>query len=282
MDATAPESYAVESEDVEYRRYGDKALLARLYRPVGAAGPLPAIVEIHGGAWTMGDRLNNAAICTAIAAAGALALSLDFRMPPEAGYPASIADINFGIRWLKSRAKELGSRSELVGALATSSGGHQLMLTALKPRDPRYAALPLAGAPQIDARLAYVVLGWPVVDPLARYRMAQAKGIERFLVAHRAYFADEAAMSEGNPQKVLERGEPVELPPLLILQGTTDDNLTPDMADRFAAAYAKRGGTVTLEKFPGEPHTFITQNPASAASQRALQLAASFICRQAR
>ena len=155
------------------------------------------------------------------------------------------------------------------------------MLNALKPREPRFAALPLAGAGAIDARLAYVILCWPVLDPLARYRMAQDKKIDRFLQAHHAFFGTEAAMVEGNPQLVLERGETVELPPTLILQGTADDNLTPDMADRFAASYQKAGGIAELHKFDGQPHMFVTKDPSTDAAQKALSLIKDFVRRRA-
>ncbi len=274
MDGT----FEVTSQDIEYQRHGGKPLLARLYRPAGA-GPFPGIVDVHGGAWVNGDRLNNAVIAQAMASAGGVVLSLDFRMPPEHKYPASIADINFGIRWLKAHAGDFAVRADRVGALASSSGAHQLMMTALKPRDPRYAADALAGGH--DARLAFVILCWPVADPLARFRMAQEKKIDRFLQAHAAYFADEAAMVEANPQLVLERGEADDLPPLLMLQGTNDDNLTPDMADRFAAAYRKAGGTVELHKFEGEPHMFITKDPTTAAAQKGLALIKEYVRQQA-
>ncbi len=274
-------SHEVTHEDVAYQQVGGKPMLARLYRPVGAAGAVPALIEVHGGAWTSGDRLNNAVIAAALARAGNVVLSLDFRMPPEGPYPASIADINLGIRWLKAHARDYGADPDHVGGIATSSGGQQLMLAALKPRDPRFAALPLPGGAGVDARLAFVILCWPVVDPLARYRMAQEKKIDRFLQAHHAFFATEAAMAEGNPQLVLERGETVERPPVLIVQGTADDNLTPDMADRFAAAYRHAGGAAELHKFEGQPHMFVTKDPTTEASQRALALMTAFVRRHA-
>ncbi|HZT50446.1 MAG TPA: prolyl oligopeptidase family serine peptidase, partial [Stellaceae bacterium] len=109
---------------------------------------------------------------------------------------------------------------------------------------------------------------------------AQEKKIDRFLQAHHAFFGTEAAMREGNPQLILERGEGAALPPLLILQGTNDDNLPPDMADRFAAAYRTAGGAVDLQKFPGEPHMFVTKDPTTEASRRALALMQAFVRRQ--
>src|SRR5690242_7161870 len=147
-----PARFEIEVRDLEYLRHSDGALLARLYRPLGA-GPFTALVEVHGGAWASGDRLNNAPLDEALAKSGIVVLAIDFRMPPEHRYPASIADINFATRWLKTHAPEFASRRELVGGLGTSSGAHQLLLSALKPLDPRYAALPLAEAAAEDARL---------------------------------------------------------------------------------------------------------------------------------
>src|ERR1044071_1218441 len=151
-EVAIPTRFQVETRDLEYQRNNAVPLLARLYRPVGS-GPFPALIDVHGGAWASGDRLNNAPLDEALAKSGIVVLAIDFRMPPAHRYPASIADINFAIRWLKAHAEEFGSRRELVAALGTSSGGHQLLLAALKPDDPRYAALPLPEAPGEDARL---------------------------------------------------------------------------------------------------------------------------------
>ena len=60
---------AIQVEDIEYARPGGTALLARFYRP-GGTGPFPAVLEVHGGAWTSGDRFNNTAIGEYLAAHG--------------------------------------------------------------------------------------------------------------------------------------------------------------------------------------------------------------------
>ena len=267
------------TEDVEYRNIQGMPLLAKLYRPQGT-GPFPAVVGVHGGAWTSGDRNNNQVIDAALAAAGVVVLALDFRLAPEAPYPASVADVNFGTRWLKAHAKKFGSRVDWVGMVAGSSGGHQGLLSTLRPNDPRYADATAPELKNTDASVSYFVACWPISDPLARYHMALNKKNERLIQAHKDYFGNEAAMTEANPYLVLERGENGKLPPLLIIQGTKDNNVTPDMAEKFAAAWRKKGGQAQLKLFPDQPHTFVTQNPTAPESLRAIELIKAFVIKR--
>ena len=112
--------------------------------------------------------------------------------------------------------------------------------------------------------------------------MVKEKGNARLVEAHDAYWPSEAAMAEGNPQLILDRGEAGRLPPAILIQGTSDDNVTPDMADRFAASWRRCGGELELHKFDGQPHTFIPRDPGSDASKRATELIRDFVLAQAR
>jgi acetyl esterase/lipase len=200
-----------------------------------------------------------------------------------------MADINYAIRWVKARAGELGGRPDRVGVMGTSSGAHQAMLAAMRPRDPRYSALPLpAGAAATEASVRCVVLCWPVIDPLARYRYAKRlkqggqpypEVVDRVLPAHDLYWQTEEAMAEGNPVLALERGERAELPPALYLQGTRDvAHPRPDL-DRFVTLYGKAGGQVELELFEGEAEGFI-RNSGSPAAVRAMARIIEFVHKQ--
>jgi acetyl esterase/lipase len=273
MDAPAP-------EDLAYHMLPAGSLLTRLYRPAGD-GPFPAAVSVHGGRWCAETRLTNAAIDRALAAAGIVSMAIDFRMPPIARYPEPVADINLAIRWLKAHAADFRIDAARIGGIGTSSGGHQLLLNALKPRDARHAALPLPGADGLDASLAFAVACWPVTDPLARYRHAIEHDMTLHVDSHHAYWPDEAAMNEGSPQRIVEQGEASHLPPLLLIQGTADVVLPPGTSERFAAAWAKAGGAVELATYPGEGHTFITKQPDGEHAQAALRRIVSFIRQQA-
>jgi len=269
----------IKIEDIPYRTMGDRALLARIYRPAGA-GPFPAVIDIHGGAWTSGDRTQNEAIAMAFAESGIVVVAIDFRMPPEGRYPDSLADINVAIRWLKSRAGEFGTRADWIGGFGTSSGGHQILLAAMRPADPRYAALPLPGALETDARLAYVVSGWGVLEPLLRYRLAKERGNRHFVESHDAYWGSEAAMSDGSPPLILERGELVDLPPALIFQGTADEWVPEALTRRFAESYRRAGGEMELVLLEGANHSFYREEPNGANARQAIAAVIDFIRRQ--
>jgi dipeptidyl aminopeptidase/acylaminoacyl peptidase len=87
-------------------------------------------------------------------------------------------------------------------------------------------------------------------------------------------------MAEANPQLILERGEQASLPSLLVLQGNKDDNVTPDMAQRFVATYRAAGGKAVLETFDDQPHTFVTKYPTSAASLKAIDIVRRFVVKR--
>jgi acetyl esterase len=284
-------SYDIKVEDVEYIGHAGTPLLARLYRPQGP-GPFPIMVELHGGAWCRGDRLGDKVIHEPLAKSGVIVAALDWRQPPVAPYPASFQDIHYAIRWLKARATELGSRPDMVGSMGNSSGGHQAMLLAMRPFDSRYATLPLpAGAPEVDATVRCVILCSPVIDPLGRYHYAKALKaggqpypplVDEVLPCHDAYWQSEKAMADGDPALALERGDTVQLPPVLYVQGTEDIAHPRPHLDRFVAAYRKAGGVVDLELFDGEGQGFIIRKAGSAASNRAIELIIEFVHKQIR
>jgi acetyl esterase/lipase len=263
-------------EDVEYHNQGGRALLARLYRPAGT-GPFPAIVQVHGGAWTGKDRTDNDYISKALAESGILVASLDFRMPPEAAYPGSLADINLGVRWLKARARRYSSRPDWVGLFGTSSGGHQALLAAMRPDDPRYKALPLADAPAADARVGFVISGWGVLDPLLRYHLAKKAGDPDLVHKHDIFWGSEAAMSEGSPPAILDRGEKVHLPPALLFGGDSDEWVPAEVTERLVAGWRQAGGEIEVQFYPGADHGFMTGKPDAPYARPAIDRMKAFV-----
>ena len=263
--------------DVEFRRDPARILMARIYQPQGE-GPFPALLDLHGGAWNNQDRTANAPMDEKIAASGVVVAAIDLRVAPEAPYPASVADANYGIRWLKAKAREWKGDPATVGALGSSSGGHLIELCAMRPNDPRYNAHPLLEAPNLDAKLTYVVARSPVSDPFARYQQAEKMKRQEMMEFTKIYFNPWETIYDGNPQHILDRREAVELPPLFILQGELDDNVLPEVQKRFAAAYRAAGGECDLEVFAGCEHRWVAV--PGPQTDRAAEMVKDFIARQ--
>jgi acetyl esterase/lipase len=236
-------------------------------------------VDVHGGAWHNGDRTNNAGIDQALAAKGILVAALDFRQPPEAGYPASICDINLAVRWLKAHASQFNGTST-VGAFGNSSGGHQVVLNALRPRHASYSALPLLNYSDVDASLGYVISAWPVIDPLYRFRYAKELNRQEHIKAHIDYWGTEEAMAEGSPQTIVEHDEQVDLPPILMLLKANDRNHPLEMQERFIASYRRRGGQIEVHTFEGLPEHRMVPSPAQPETMRVMETITAFIRRQ--
>jgi acetyl esterase len=277
--------YGCKVEEVDYVTHDGAAFKARIVMPDGA-GPFPALAEAHGGGWCVGDRTNNDPVNMALARRGIVVAAFDFRMPPVAAYPAAVADVNFGLRWLKANAARFHVRPDAIGVMGSSSGGHLMLLSTMKPKDPRYLALSRPGVGD-DASARFAVALWPVICPLGRYRYLKSRprsdehpvlreGIER----HDAFWGDEAAMAEGSPVEALERGDEVRLPDVLYIQNA-EDNLHPraDM-DRFVSAYARAGGRLRAELFRGSSYDFLRADPESDEARRAADMIAAFVFAQ--
>ncbi len=269
--------FEVEVRDIEYNQAGN-ARLARIYQPKGT-GPFPTIVDVHGGAWHNGDRTNNVGIDRALAARGILVAALDFRQPPEAGYPASICDVNLGVRWAKAHADEFNGTTA-VGAFGNSSGGHQVVLNALRPRYASYSAVQLPNHPEIDASLAYVIAAWPVIDPVFRFRFAKKANRQELIKAHLEYWQTEEAMAEGSPQTAVDQDEQVDLPPVLVLLKENDSNHPLEMQERFISSYRKRGGAIEVQIFDGLPEHRMVPSPTQPETMRVIETITAFIRRQ--
>jgi len=292
VDTLATKTEALDMEDVEYLRHGDKPLFMRIIRPAGA-GPFPCMVELHGGVWTENDRTRSKTHHEAMVKAGIAIAALDFRQG-DGGYPGSMQDINYAIRWLKANAARAKTRPELVGITGTSSGGHLAMLAAMRPHDPKYAAIPLpAGSPNVDASVAAAALFWPVINPLGRHHNAQRlkdgpnppEWPPRTMKLGMAYWQNEQNMSEGNPLLIVERGETFEKPPVIWTQTNVDlmhDYTDPNCgfpgseAKRFADRYNKAGGEIELNYYIAPMH-FTSDKPELPQSIAAMTRATDWI-----
>jgi Esterase/lipase len=247
--------FSVSMREVTWLETGGRTLRAIIYYP-GGKGPFPAAVCIHGGAWVSGDRTSTHGLANLVASYGVVVMAIDFRMPSEWPYPAALEDINYAIRWLKHHAAQYRIVPEKVGGIGVSSGGHLILLSALCPHDSRYSAIPMDS--DKDASLAFVMTCSGVLDPVARFRMAEKAGELEILMCHRAFFGDAAMMEEANPARILEAGEAGSLPPACFFQGGDDVRIPPGTAERMAALYQAAGGQAQATVYPGMEHSLVS------------------------
>jgi acetyl esterase/lipase len=270
--------FEIKVSETEFRRNrAGRVLMARVYQPNGA-GPFPTVLDLHGGAWNGKNRLAEEPMDRALAASGLLVVAIDMTLASEAPYPACVQDANYGARWLKWKAALWNGNPSKLGVYGSSSGGHVAQLLAMCPRDPRYNAIPLPEAPDVDATVAYVAMRSPISDPYARFQNAERQKRDSMIKNHTTFFVPWEAIFEGNPQQILERREAVTLVPMLIMQGELDDNVLPAVQEKFAATYKAAGGDCQLQIFEGSEHEWVAK--PGPQTDRAREMVKAFIAQQ--
>ena len=264
--------------EVEFRRNSaGRMLMARIYQPKGP-GPFPTVLDLHGGAWNRKDRHAEEPMDRALAASGLLVVAVDMTLAPEAPYPACVQDANYAVRWLKAKAATWNGDTSKIGVYGSSSGGHVAELLAMRPRDPRYNAIPLAAAPNVDATVAYVATRSPISNTFARYENAERRHNEGMVKNNKVFFDPWETIHESNPQEILEREEKITLVPLLIMQGALDDNVLPAVQEKFVKTYKAAGGDCEFHLFENSVHEWVAK--PGPQTDKAREMVKAFIARQ--
>jgi acetyl esterase len=270
--------FPITIDEVEYRRTAaGRPLMARIYQPAGS-GPFPTLLDLHGGAWNTKDRLANEPMDRALAESGLLVAAIDLTLAGEAHYPASVLDASFGVRWIKTQAALWNGDATHLGIVGSSTGGHVAELIGMRPEYPLYNAHALTNAPGTDSRVAYIATRSPISDPYARYLHAEKMGRAAMVQFTKNWFKPWDTIRDANPQEILDRGEKVALPPLLVMQGALDDNVPPAMQEKFVHAYRAAGGQARYELFKDCEHEWVAK--PGPQTDRAVDLVKTFIAAQ--
>lgn len=254
--------HRVVEEDLVYARAEGIELEARIYRPEGVTNP-PAVIDIHGGAWSSGDRSGGKVYGQALASAGLFVFAIDFRQAPQFQHPAASQDIVAAIRYVRANSQRLGIDVSRLGLIGSSSGGHLAMLTGIMPNSPRFAGTSIAvekggfEVPQDKVEpLAFIIALWPVSDPAYRFEFAKRTGRADLIKSHEAYYGTTASMQAASVPRALRDGEAEHLPALLVVQPGNDVNIPRDMTFDLLNAYQAAGGQVDYQFYPGQAHAF--------------------------
>ena len=261
--------FDLDVKEVELRRNSaGRMLMARIYQPKGH-GPFPVVLDLHGGAWNNKNRTAEEPMDRALAASGLLVVAIDMTLAPEAPYPACVQDANYAVRWLKANASTWNGNASKLGVYGSSSGGHVAELLAMRPRDARYNAIPLAGAAKTDARVAWIATRSPISDTVARYENAEHLHRDGMIKANKIFFNPWETIHESNPREIVERKEKIARVPFLIMQGALDDNMLPAAQENFVKLYKAAGGKCEFHLFENSPHEWVAQEGPQTDKARA-------------
>jgi acetyl esterase len=237
-------SKAVTATDIEVE--GGSRL--HVHRPRGATGPLPVVVNFHGGGWCLGTPEQSAWLASHVAErVGCVVVSPTYRLAPENPYPAAVEDAWAALRWVAEHAAELGGDPERIAVMGDSAGGNLAAVTALMARDE--------DGPALRAQ----VLVYPAVEMYERYPSEDAnaealvltsKGMHTF--AH-LYLGDKYGVEDwqASPLRAVSHDG---LPPALILTAFHDP--LRDHGSKYADALRAAGSSADLRDYGPGIHGF--------------------------
>jgi PelA/Pel-15E family pectate lyase len=112
------------NKDIVYKSYGNRNLhLDLFYSDSVVYSPNPAVILVHGGAWRSGDKSILHPIAIELAENGYLALTVEYRLSPEANFPAAIYDLKCAVKWLKENSEIYKVDTNKIAILGCSAGG---------------------------------------------------------------------------------------------------------------------------------------------------------------
>jgi acetyl esterase len=240
------------------------AIPLRIYRPAGVADTtrLPAYVYFHGGGWVIGDLNTHDVVCRQLtAASGASVVSVDYRLAPEARFPAAADDAWAATRWVVGHAAELGLDADRLAVGGDSAGGNLATVVALMARD--------AGGPPIRLQ----VLIYPVTDVMRETRTYAdfAEGYMltresmRWFIAQYLTSTDDAADWRVSPLRARSLAG---LPPALIVTAGFDP--LRDEGEMYAGRLRDAGVSVDYVCYGGMVHGFVGMGKLIDTANRAI------------
>jgi len=268
--------------DVALAGVGDRTLAGpggplpiRVYTPVGA-GPFPLVVYFHGGGWVVGDLDTQDMIARALChGAGAVVISVAYRLAPEHPFPAAVEDAWAATRWAATHAAELGGDAARLAVAGDSAGANLAAAVALRARDE--------GGPRLAAQI--LIYGscdhpshrTPSADEFASGPILTDAAIEYFWKQYLPNPETDQHHPWASPARAADhRG----LAPAFVATAELDP--TRDAGERYADRLARAGVPTESRRYPGMPHGFVSWVGLVDQARLCLDDACSFLSRHAR
>ncbi len=232
-------------------------------------GLRPALVYFHGGGFVFGNLDTHDAVCRAIAKqSGAVVVSVDYRLAPEHKFPAAVEDSYAATVWVAANAERLGIDASRIAVGGDSAGGNLAIVVAMRCRD--------AGGPALSAQ----VLIYPVTDSSSLETTSHREFAEGYFLTRAAmdwftghYLAspDQKRHLEVSPLLAPNLSG---LPPALVI--TAEFDPLRDEGEAYAQRLEQAGVPVTVSRYPGMIHGFVSMHGVLTGGRQAIQEAAEF------
>jgi len=237
--------------DLAYVENGHAQQKLDLYLPEKAAGPLPVIIWIHGGAW----RAGNKGMCpaTRFVEHGYAVASVEYRFSQHAPFPAQIEDCKAAIRWLRAHAAEYSLDPERFGVWGSSAGGH---LVALLGTSGDVKALETTGGNLDRSSRVQAVCDWfgptdlTVFASTPGYEGHAAAGSPESSLIGGAVLENKEKAARANPIPYVTKDDPA----FLIVHGDRDPTVPPNQSKLLFEALRKAGVSAHLHIIHGAGH----------------------------
>ncbi|MEP7341763.1 MAG: pectinesterase family protein [Acidobacteriota bacterium] len=229
--------------DIEYTQAGGESLKLDAYVPEGN-GPFPAVIFVHGGGWSAGDKTGgNDPLFVPLAKRSIAWFTINYRLAPKHHYPAPVEDIHAAIRWVKAHAAEYKVDPNRIALVGESAGGQLVAQAAVLAKE--------------DTRIAAVVPFYAPVDFIAD--MERRGGLSTSM---RGLFGRAEAKADEATLQLLREASPIYqighiragLPPFLLVHGTGDMSVLYNWSPQFQAKLKAAGVACDLITIPDGLH----------------------------
>jgi len=248
--------------NIQYREVAGRTLRLDIAMPEAPGTNRPAIIQIHGGAWIIGDKREQGwPLIGHLAANGWVCFNVNYRLSPAATWPEHLIDLKYALKWIRERADEYGIDPNFIAVTGGSAGGHLTAMMALTANDPEYQP----GFEEADTTLQAAVPVYAVYDFTNRLGTMLEHFHTQMLepLIMKAFFRKE-------PDK-FHRASPIDrvhrdAPPFLIIHGDRDTLAPVEDAQLFTETLrATSCSPVLYTELRGAQHAFdIFASPRTA------------------
>ncbi|HVC97390.1 MAG TPA: alpha/beta hydrolase [Pirellulales bacterium] len=248
-DQKEGKKYEVEFRpDVVFGTGAGEDLTLDLALPKGTHAAAPGLVFIHGGGWQSGNKDDFAAQAKEAAAAGYLAVSINYRLAPKHLFPAQVEDCKCAVRWMRAHAAELKLDRDRIGAFGWSSGGHLALLLGVT--DTSDGLEGDGGSNDQSSKVQAVVSYVGATHLIGDFSTESVNILKNFLGG--PMDENRELYLQASPIKYVNAGDP----PMLLFAGTNDPLVQYDQAFQMATALSDAGVPGRVEFLLGAGHVF--------------------------